>query len=168
MLGQKIYKMIVDFKSLNKNSRVWVFQSVTLIDDYVVEKIKKKLTIFLSQWKSHQNYIKSSFEIRNNTFIIIAANENNLVSGCSIDSLMNLVKELENKHDLQLLDKFHVKFIKNEEIKTLHLNDFKILCKKLRSDEKLIVYNNLINNINELENNWKVDIRNSWHNRFLI
>ena len=93
---------------------------------------------------------------------------NNLISGCSIDSLVNFVKELENTHDLQLLDKFHVKFIKNGEIQTLHLNDFKMLCKKLKSDEKLVVYNNLINNINELENNWKVDIRNSWHNRFLI
>ena len=160
--------MLVDFKSLNKNSRVWVFQSVTLIDDHIVETIKEKLILFLSKWKSHQNNVKSSFEIISNTFIIIAVDENNLVSGCSIDSLMNFVKGLENTHDLQLLDKFHVKFIKNGEIHTLHLNSFKILCKKLKSDEKLVVYNNLINNINELENNWKVDIRNSWHNRFLI
>ena len=48
LLGQKIYKMLVDFKSLNKNSRVWVFQSVTLIDDYIVETIKEKLKLFLS------------------------------------------------------------------------------------------------------------------------
>ena len=95
MLGQKIYKMLVDFKSLNKNSRVWVFQSVTLIDDYIVETIKEKLTLFLSEWKSHQNNVKSSFEIISNTFIIIAVDENNLVSGCSIDSLVNFVKELE-------------------------------------------------------------------------
>ena len=45
--------MLVDFKSLNKNSRVWVFQSVTLIDDYIVETIKEKLKLFLSEWKSH-------------------------------------------------------------------------------------------------------------------
>ena len=70
MLGQKIYKMLVDFKSLNKNSRVWVFQSVTLIDDYIVETIKEKLTIFLSKWKSHQNDVKSSFEIISNLSLI--------------------------------------------------------------------------------------------------
>ena len=159
--------MIVDFKSLNKNSRIWIFQSVTLIDDYIVETIKKKLTLFLSEWKSHQNNVKSSFEIRSNTFIIIAADESNLVSGCSIDGLVNFIKELEKLYDLQLLDNFHIKFIKNEEISTLHLNEFKSLAKKLKSDQKLIVFNNLINNIEELENNWKVDIRNSWHKRFL-
>tara|TARA_B100001109_G_scaffold186403_1_gene153094 strand:- start:636 stop:1118 length:483 start_codon:yes stop_codon:yes gene_type:complete len=159
--------MIVDFKSLNKNSRIWIFQSVTLIDDCIVEIIKKNLTLFLSEWKSHQNNVKSSFEIRSNTFIIIAADESNLVSGCSIDGLVNFIKELEKLYDLQLLDNFHIKFIKNEEISTLHLNEFKSLAKKLKSDQKLIVFNNLINNIEELENNWKVDIRNSWHKRFL-
>ena len=159
--------MIVDFKSLNKNSRIWIFQSVTLIDDYIVETIKKNLTLFLSEWKSHQNNVKSSFEIRSNTFIIIAADESNLVSGCSIDALVNFMKELEKLYNLQLLDNFHIKFIKNEEISTLHLNEFKSLAKKLKSDQKLIVFNNLINNIEELENNWKVDIRNSWHKRFL-
>ena len=45
--------MLVDFKTLNKNSRVWVFQSVTLIDDYIVENIKEKLTLFLSVSGNH-------------------------------------------------------------------------------------------------------------------
>ena len=49
MLGQKIYKMLVDFKSLNKNSRVWVFQSVTLIDDYLVTISDKGLLIIMNK-----------------------------------------------------------------------------------------------------------------------
>ena len=167
MLGQKIYKMLVDFKSLNKNSRVWIFQSVTLIDDHIVEKINEKLTLFLSEWKSHQNNVISSFEIISNTFIIIAADDNNLVSGCSIDSLINFVKELENIHDLQLLDKLHVKYIENGKIITQHLNQFKIYCQGLGKNDNLVVFNNLVKDINELENNWQVNIKDSWHNRFI-
>ena len=97
--------MIVNFKSLEKNSRVWVFQSLDFIDDRLVEEIKEKISSFLSKWKSHQKDFKSSFEIRYNTFIIIAADEGNLVSGCSIDSLINFIKDLENSYELQLLDK---------------------------------------------------------------
>ena len=37
--------MLVDFKSLNKNSRVWVFQSVTLIDDYIVDYNQYYITL---------------------------------------------------------------------------------------------------------------------------
>ena len=90
--------MLVDFKSLNKNSRVWVFQSVTLIDDYIVEIIKDKLTLFLCEWKSHQRDFKSSFEIRYNTFIIIAADEGNLVSDDILNSIVSsrLINDVKN------------------------------------------------------------------------
>ncbi len=159
--------MIVDFKTLKKKSRVWVFQSTTLIDNHLVEIIKKKITLFLSEWKSHQNDVKSSFEIRYNTFIIIAADESNMVSGCSIDSLINFIRGLENSHKLQLLDKLHVKYIENNSVKTMHLNEFKSLCKNLKSNQNLIVFNNLVKNIYELETYWEVDIKNSWHKRFL-
>ena len=95
--------MIVNFKSLNKNSRVWIFQSLDFIDDRVVEVIKEKISSFLNEWKSHQKDFKSSFEIRYNTFIIVAADESNLVSGCSIDSLVNFIKNLETSFDLSLI-----------------------------------------------------------------
>ena len=159
--------MIVNFKSLKKNSRVWVFQSLDFIDDLLVEEIKEKISIFLNQWKSHQTDFKSSFEIRYNTFIIIAADEGSLVSGCSIDSLINFIKDLENSFELQLLDKLHVKYIENGKIITQHLNQFKIYCQSLGKKDNLIVFNNLVKDINELENNWQVDIKNSWHNRYI-
>ena len=159
--------MIVNFKSLEKNSRVWVFQSLDFIDDRLVEEIKEKISSFLSKWKSHQKDFKSSFEIRYNTFIIIAAEEGNLVSGCSIDSLINFIKDLENSYELQLLDKLHVKYIENGKIITQHLNQFKIYCQSLGKKDKLIVFNNLVKDINELENNWQVNIKDSWHNRFI-
>ena len=38
-----------------------------------VEVIKEKISLFLNEWKSHQKDFKSSFEIRYNTFIIVAA-----------------------------------------------------------------------------------------------
>ena len=159
--------MIVNFKSLKKNSRVWVFQSLDFIDDLLVGEIKEKISIFLNQWKSHQTDFKSSFEIRYNTFIIIAADEGSLVSGCSVDSLINFIKDLENSFELQLLDKLHVKYIENGKIITKHLNQFKIYCQSLGKNHNLVVFNNLVKDINELENNWQVNIKDSWHNRFI-
>ena len=159
--------MFVDFKSLSKDSRVWIFQSIRVIDNTTIEKIKTKLKLFLDNWKSHQMNFKSSFEIRNNTFIIIAADESNLVSGCSIDSLVNFIKELESLFDLQLTDKLHIKYIFNDEIQTKHLDDFKILCQSLKKNQELIVFNNLVKNVFELNHNWNVDIRESWHKKYL-
>ena len=55
--------MIVDFNSLNKNSRVWVFQSINPLEQHTIKIIKEKLNLFLNEWKSHQNDFWSSFEI---------------------------------------------------------------------------------------------------------
>ena len=159
--------MFVDFKSLSNDSRVWIFQSIQMIDNTTIQKIKSKLKLFLDNWKSHQMNFKSSFEIRNNTFIIIAADESNLVSGCSIDSLINFIKELESLFDLQLMDKLHVKYTFNNEIQTKHLNDFKILCQSIDKNQELMVFNNLVKNIYELNHNWNVDVRESWHKKYL-
>jgi hypothetical protein len=41
-----------------------------------------------------------------------------------------------------------------------------LVIKKAVSD-KTIVFNNLINIKEELENNWEIPITESWHNRFL-
>ena len=159
--------MFVDFKSLSNDSRVWIFQSIQMIDNTTIEKIKSKFKLFLDNWKSHQMNFKSSFEIRNNTFIIVAADESNLVSGCSIDSLINFIKDLESLFDLQLMDKLHVKYIFNNEIQTKHLNDFKILCHSIDKNQELMVFNNLVKNIYELNHNWNVDVRESWHKKYL-
>ena len=138
-----------------------------MIDNTTIEKIKSKLKLFLDNWKSHQMNFKSSFQIRNNIFIIIAADESNLVSGCSIDSLINFIKELESLFDLQLMDKLHVKYIFDNEIQTKHLNDFKILCNSIDKNQELMVFNNLVKNIYELNHNWNVDVRESWHKKYL-
>ena len=67
--------MIVNFKSLNKNSRVWIFQSLDSIDDRVVKVIKEKISLFLNEWKSHQKDFKSSFEIRSVSYTHLRAHE---------------------------------------------------------------------------------------------
>ena len=65
------------------------------------------------------------------------------------------------------MDKLHVKYIENGKIITQHINKFKIHCQSLGKKDSLIVFNNLVKDISELENNWQVDIRDSWHNKYI-
>ena len=68
--------MIVDFKALDKNSRVWIFQSINMMEQGVIEKIKEKTTLFLNEWKSHQKEFNSSFEIIFLMYVDVLGNEN--------------------------------------------------------------------------------------------
>lgn len=159
--------MLVEFSKLNKNSRIWIFQSVNEFSESTTELIKKEINTFLENWESHQKKFESSVIIKYNTFIIVAADDTNIVSGCSIDSLIKFIKSLEKKYEIELLDKLNIKYRNEENIDTAELNDFKKICKNLNENQELIVFNNLVSNIHEFEKNWEVDIRISWHKRFL-
>ncbi len=159
--------MLVEFTKLDKKSRIWVFQSKDQLDESTYNLIKKKISVFLENWKSHQKSFESSFIIKYKTFVVIAADETNLVSGCSIDSLINFVKSIEDEFEINLLDKLDVKYKIGNDINTANLNDFKKICKNIDINDKLIVFNNLVKNIDDFEKKWEVDIRKSWHKRFL-
>ena len=159
--------MLVEFTKLDKKSRIWVFQSKDKLDESTYNLIKKKISVFLENWKSHQKSFESSFIIKYKTFVVIAADETNLVSGCSIDSLINFVKSIEDEFEINLLDKLDVKYKIGNDINTANLNEFKKICKNIDINDKLIVFNNLVKNIDDFEKKWEVDIRKSWHKRFL-
>ena len=159
--------MLVEFTKLDKKSRIWVFQSKDQLDESTYNSIKKKISVFLENWKSHQKSFDSSFIIKYKTFIVVAADETNLVSGCSIDSLINFVKSIEDEFEINLLDKLDVKYKIGDDINTANLNEFKKICGNIDINDELIVFNNLVKNIDDFEKNWEVDIRKSWHKRFL-
>ena len=159
--------MLVEFTKLDKKSRIWVFQSKDQLDESTYNLIKKKISVFLENWKSHQKSFESSFIIKYKTFVVIAADETNLVSGCSIDSLINFVKSIEDEFEINLLDKLDVKYKIGNDINTANLNEFKKICENIGINDELIVFNNLVKNIDDFEKNWEVDIRKSWHKRFL-
>ena len=161
--------MYVNFNDLNKNSKVWVFQSSSEIPELSLENISNDSKDFLDQLNSHGRSLKSSFKLTYNHFLIIAVeNSKNEISGCSIDTITRFVKNLEVTYNLTFFDRLIVKYKKNNEnIKSTSLNEFKTICKTKLIDDDIIVFNNLVKNIDELENIWETNIHNSWLKRFL-
>lgn len=95
--------------------------------------ITEKLYDFLATWAAHGKPLSSSFKIEKNQFIIICVDEEKeMASGCSIDSLGKIMKEIDEEYQLGLFDRMKASFVENGEVKTLKLIDFK---SKIRSGE---------------------------------
>ena len=160
--------MFVDFNDLNKNSKVWVFQSSSIIPESLLDKVSNDSKEFLDQLNSHGNSLKSSFKIIYNHFLIIAVeNIQNEISGCSIDTIVRFVKDLELKYNLSFFDRLIIKYKEANNIKSVSLNEFKSICKTKKISDEITVFNNLVKNIDELENIWETNIHNTWLKRFL-
>ena len=159
--------MLVDFDTLNNESRVWVYQSNRTISKEEISEIELKIKDFLISWTAHGNDLEASFIIKYGRFIIISLNESTAkATGCSIDSSVWFIKGLEEQYNINLLDKMNVSYRHGEFIAYKPLIEFKKMIKNRSISKKTIVFNNLINNKSEFLNNWEVPIEESWHNRF--
>ena len=88
--------------------------------------ITEKLYDFLATWAAHGKPLSSSFKIEKNQFIIVCVDEEiEAASGCSIDALGKVMREIDAEYQLGLFDRMKASFVENGEVKTLKLQDFK-------------------------------------------
>lgn len=88
--------------------------------------ITEKIYDFLGSWAAHGKPLSASFKIEKNQFIVIAVDEEKeAASGCSIDSLSGVMRELDQEFSLGLFDRMKASFVENGEIKTMKLQDFR-------------------------------------------
>jgi hypothetical protein len=159
--------MYVPFESLPEESRIWIYQSNRKFSDAEMTEIEEALKAFLKDWAAHGTSLESSYLLKYNRFIIIAVNQEvQAATGCSIDSSVEFIQSLEKKYDVDLLDKMNVTFKLGEHVAHKPLIDFKKMVKDKAVTENTIVFNNLVNNIQEFNESWEVPAADSWHSRF--
>ena len=160
--------MLVSFDKLPLNSRVWVYSSNRKFIQKEIISIRKDLENFLSNWTSHNQNLETGFELRYDRFIIIAVNQEiNNASGCSIDNCVRFIKKLENKYEVDLLDKMNVIYKQDKYLYHKKLNEFISMYKNNLVSLNTVVFNNLVNTVGEYKLKWEVPVKESWHNRFM-
>ena len=159
--------MIVPFENLPAESRVWIYQSNRPFREAEIKPLKNDLSKFISNWTAHNQHLEAGFELPYNRFIVIGLNqEKTQASGCSIDASVRFIQELEQKLDLILLDKMNVTFKQGDFLAYKSLEDFKKMAKEKAINKSTIVFNNLVDTVDDYQNFWEVSAEESWHSRF--
>ena len=154
--------------SYNSNSRLWIFQSLSLLTNYEKEIISNKLNNFFSNWDAHGKSLKSSSFFVYSNFLIVLVDSNEVsATGCAIDKLFNKIEDIGIKLNKSLINNNFIayKFNDSESIHFLNLFDFK---KKIR--DKLIldcvIFDNSISTIEQLKNSWVISIE-EWKKKYI-
>ncbi len=159
--------MLVPFESLPPESKIWIYQSNRKLSEDEVVEIKSKVEEFLTDWAAHGTPLSASYQMLYNRFVIIAVDsEAHAPSGCSIDSSVQMIQEIEARFGIDLLDKMNVTFKLGEHIAHKPLAEFKKMAKEKAVSANTVVFNNLVNTIEEWEESWEVPAAESWHSRF--
>ncbi|WP_394906300.1 ABC transporter ATPase [uncultured Mesonia sp.] len=160
--------MWVEFNALADESKIWIYQANRSFTDVELQELEVSIKDFVNNWAAHGTGLKASFLIKHKRFIILGLDATGAqASGCSIDTSVRFIQELEKKYSVDLLDKMNVTFKQGEYLAYKPLIDFKKLVKNKSVSGKTIVFNNLVNTKKELETDWEIPLEESWHNRFL-
>lgn len=158
--------MRVPFNSLPLQSKIWIYQSDKAFTEVQILEIANLMEPFIEQWQRHGVNLKASYIIKYNRFIIIAVDEHDEVSGCSVDASVHLIQKIEQKFGVNLTDKLKVAYKVGDVIALSTLADFKKQIALSNIAPKTIVFNNMVNTVATLKTDWEIPIEQSWLNKY--
>jgi len=148
--------------NLSDDSRIWIFQANRKFSIEEKENITNKLNNFIGDWNAHGAELLAGFDLPYDQFIVVAVDENQAAaSGCSIDKLTKLVREIDADYSLDLLNRMLVSYETNEKILIEKLPTFKQKVKE-GAIKNVNVFNNGISSLKDFKQNWLVPLEDSW------
>lgn len=159
--------MYVNFREMPEDSRVWVYQAARKFSEQEKELITSKLSVFCDGWNTHGNRMPTSFQILDEQILVLAVDESGLgASGCSIDSSVRILRELESQLQNNITDQGKVTFKSDSgEINVASALGIK---SKVTSGEivpQTLVINPQVQRKKDLDRVW-ISAGNSWLNRY--
>lgn len=150
-------------KEFKDNSRVWIYQcnrSFTINETIEIEEL---LQNFTNNWNSHGNPVKGFANLFFGQFIIFLADETAAgVSGCSTDTSVRVVKNIEQDYEVNLFDRQTLAFGVDERIQLVPMSmlNYEIDNGIITADT--LYFNNTILNKKDLLDKWIIPAADSW------
>ena len=156
------YQYLLD-GTFHPESRVWIYQCNRLFSMSEAFEIEDLLKNFTEQWKSHGTPEKGTGYLFFGQFIILMADERATgVSGCSTDSSVRLIKDIEQQFTVNMFDRTTLAFVVKDKIQLLPLSQLQYAVDNGFIDGDTLYFNNLVQTKEELETKWIVPVKDSW------
>ena len=156
------------FKDFSGQSRVWIYQSDKEFDSGQKKIFNELAATFKANWESHGKAVKGSIELFYDRFIVLCIDEpDELSCGRSVDASVRFMKELEKELNVSLLNRMLVAYREGDNIVSCTINEFEKLLSEGKVNERTIVFNNMVHDLVEFNNNWELPVSESWHARLM-
>jgi len=144
-------------------SRVWIYQCNRLFSLSEALQIEELLEQFTAAWHSHGTPVKGYANLFFGRFIVLMADETAAgVSGCSTDSSVRLIKDIEQLFTVSLFDRQLLAFIIKDAIRLLPLAQVQYAINNNYIGADTVYFNNTVQTKEEFERNWMIPVKASW------
>jgi hypothetical protein len=154
--------------ALPDHSRIWIYHSNRAFSESEVNWISEQLENFTGQWKAHNVPLAAAWEIPYNQFLVLAVNEQvEPASGCSIDTSIHIIRNIENQLGVSLFDRLTVAFLINDKIHSAKRAQLKELWENQKIHDETLVLDNTVLTLGDYKSSWKKPLAQSWVARWL-
>jgi hypothetical protein len=157
------------------SSRVWIYQSPRLFFMSEALAIEEMLEAFVGNWQSHGVPVKGYANLFYGQFIVLMADESATgVSGCSTDSSVRLIKEIEQRFGVNMFDRLMLAFRIEAKagpsdepraapkVQMVPLSQLSYALENGFLDGDTLYFNNTVQTKAELEEKWLIPLKDSW------
>lgn len=156
------YKYLLD-GNFDPGSRVWVYQCSRLFSIDEALEIEELLKEFTMQWKSHGVPVKGAAYLFFGQFVVLLADETATgVSGCSTDSSVRLIKNIEQRFAVNMFDRTTLAFVIKDKVQLLPMSQLQYAFDNGFINGDTLYFNNLVQTKEELERSWIIPVKDSW------
>jgi hypothetical protein len=145
------------------SSRVWIYQSNRLFSISEALEIEEMLEEFVKGWNTHGTPVKGFATLFFGQFIVFIADETAAgVSGCSTDSSVRVIKQMETKFAVNLFDRQLLAFVVKDKLQLLPLSQLGYAVENGFVTPDTLYFNNLVATHGELVHKWLIPVKESW------
>src|SRR6478735_8640123 len=156
------YKHLIP-EDFNASSRVWIYQSSRLFMISEALEIEEMLNSFVESWNSHGAKVKGYANLLFGQFIILMADETATgVSGCSIDSSVRIIQQVEKQFGVEMFNWQDLAFIVKDKVQIVPRQQFSYALENNFITPDTLFFNNVVTTKKELEESWIIPIKDSW------
>jgi hypothetical protein len=155
--------MRMNIEQLDNDAYVWIFGISPSLDPQQSEQLLGHVNAFLENWNAHGTPIPGAAEVREGSFLIVAADERRERSGCSIDRMFGTLKQLERDLGVAILDANRVFFRGQEGIKAIPRSEF-----RAAANAQTPVFDVTVERLGDVRAGvWEKPAADSWHRHLL-
>ncbi len=150
-------------QGFDPNSKVWIYQCNRLFFMGEALQIEELMETFVQHWKSHGTPVKGFGTLLFGQFVVLIADETATgVSGCSTDSSVKLIKEIETLFKVTLFDRTNLAFVLKNKIQTIPMSQLNYAIENGFIQTETLYFDNTILTLEDMRKLWIKPISQSW------
>ncbi|MCA1764424.1 MAG: ABC transporter ATPase [Flavobacteriales bacterium] len=154
-------------ESISDASRVWIYQSSRALTDDETEKLNALCDEFTKQWAAHGQNLVARHRIYFNRFLCLFVDESaHGASGCSIDSSVRFIKNIEREMQIVLMNRTEVAFMIDGTVQIIPMNEIPEAISSGSIDANTPVFNNTVSSVKQMREAWITPASKTWVSRF--